>query len=253
MLLLAFYYCIIDIATVRQVVLSFVSRKVLPKWFRLILAKFVDYAFKSYVLSQHKELIIKQKRASLYEYALSRYLDTGEIKYPLNSSNKDYSSMSYLKDYCSNLGLDKELKECFKINHAEYERTKRLKNRVGDMLRSGPCLFLTFTFTNTSLNETTSLTRRRAVTKFLKQYNCKFVANIDFGNDETKTMREHYHALINCDYVNSKSWKYGALNFERVRNKNIENDKIKLSKYISKLSNHAIKETTKRSSLIYSR
>ena len=78
-----------------------------------------------------------------------------------------------------------------------------------------------------------------------------YVANIDYGS---KNKREHYHALINCDKVDFKSWrKYGNINAKRVRNKDIESDKTKLSKYIAKLSNHAIKETTKRSCLIYSR
>jgi hypothetical protein len=78
-----------------------------------------------------------------------------------------------------------------------------------------------------------------------------YVANIDYG---AKNKREHYHALINCDKIDFSNWrKYGNINAERVKNKDIESDKIKLSKYIAKLSNHAIKETTKRSCLIYSR
>lgn len=240
----------------------------LDKWYCLSLAersnrcfyfskmskRVIDYAYKSYVLNEHSDLLIKQKRASLYEYALIQAYETGEIKYALRTHNKDYGSMSDLLDYCAVNGLKNELKECFKINHAEYERTKRLKNRVATMLLNGSCIFLTLTFTDATLKETTPQQRRVAVSRYLKQYNCMYVANIDFGKDKTKTMREHYHALINCDKVEFESWRrYGNINAERIRNRDIESDKTKLSKYIAKLSNHAIKETTKRSSLMYSR
>ena len=144
-----------------------------------------------------------------------------------------------------------ELKECEKINHAYYERIKRLKNRVASILLNGSCIFLTLTFNDDTLRNTTEKQRRVAVSRYLKQYGCMYVANIDYGS---KNKREHYHALINCDKVDFKSWrKYGNINAKRVRNKDIESDKTKLSKYIAKLSNHAIKETTKRSCLIYSR
>lgn len=120
------------------------------------------------------------------------------------------------------------------------------------MLLNGSCIFLTLTFRDDVIKETNANTRRVAVRRYLKQYNCMYVANIDFGDDERYTHREHYHALINCNKVDYKSWTYGNIDFERVRFKNSDTT-TKLSKYICKLSNHAIKETTKRSSLIYSR
>lgn len=214
----------------------------------------IDYAFKSKILIEHSDLLVKQKRASLYEYSLNRLYEDGVILYALRSEKEGFMPYNELLSYCAENGLLNELKECMKINHAEYERTKRLKNRVATMLLNGSCIFLTLTFTDATLKETTPQQRRVAVSRYLKQYNCMYVANIDFGKDETKTMREHYHALINCDKVEFESWrKYGNINAKRVRNKDIESDKTKLSKYIAKLSNHAIKETTKRSCLIYSR
>ena len=93
-------------------------------------------------------------------------------------------------------------------------------------------------------------TRRKYVSRCLKKYNTLYVANIDFGK---KNGREHYHAVISIDKVDNKDWLYGDIDFKRVRNKNIEEDKKRLSKYIAKLSNHAIKETTKRCCLLYSR
>lgn len=218
------------------------------------MANQIDYAFKSYVLKEHADLLQRQKRSSLYDYSLNKLINEGVVLYAFKSKKKYYNSSIELMDYVISNDLVNEYKECIKINHAEYERTHRLKERVRAMLLNGSCIFLTLTFTDQILNSTTPKQRRVAVSRFLKKYNCSYVANIDFGVDKTKTMREHYHALINCDKVNYKHWqKFGNLDFERVRNKGIENNTSKLSKYIAKLANHSIKESAKRSSLIYSR
>lgn len=213
--------------------------------------RIIDYAFKSKVLKEHSDLLVKQKRASLYEYSLQKLYEEGVVLYALRSEKEGFNPYSELLAYCVSNGLNNELNECIKINRAEYERTKRLKNRVADMLLSGSCVFLTLTFNDNTLSNTSEKQRRVAVSRYLKQYGCKYVANIDYG---AKNKREHYHALINCDKIDFENWrKYGNINAERVRNRDIESDKTRLSKYIAKLSNHAIKETTKRSCLIYSR
>lgn len=213
--------------------------------------KCIDYAFKSKILNEHRDLLVMQRRASLYEYSLDRYNNDGVILYALRSHKVGFMPYNDLLSYCDKNGLMNELKECMKINHADYERTKRLKNRVKTMLLNGSCIFITLTFNDDTLLNTTEKQRRVAVSRYLKQYGCMYVANVDFGS---KNKREHYHALINCDKIDFKSWrKFGNINAKRVRNKDIESDKTKLSKYIAKLSNHAIKETTKRSCLIYSR
>lgn len=213
--------------------------------------RFIDYAFKSKVLNEHEDLLIWQKRASLFEYSKKKLEEEGVVLYALKTNKKGYTDYIDIETYCKDNGLTDVLKECFRINHAEYERTRRLKERVAKMLLSGSCIFLTLTFTDDTLNNTTLKQRRVAVTRFLKQYGCMYVANIDYG---AKNKREHYHALINCDNVDFASWrKYGNINAERVRIKDINKDMTKLSKYICKLSNHAIKETTQRSSLLYSR
>lgn len=153
-----------------------------------------------------------------------------------------------------------DIKEARKINKASYSRVKRLKERVTGMLTSGHCVFCTFNFNDEILSTTTSETRRKYVTRHLKSFNCQYIANIDFGNDNEYidrkgnkrkgTSREHYHALICIDKLPMK-WSYGFEFLEHVRIKNSTD--VKLSKYISKLTNHAIKETTKRYAVIYSR
>lgn len=136
--------------------------------------------------------------------------------------------------------------EAKKINHASYKRAIRLKQRISEIIQKDS-LFLTFTFTDDVLNSTSSATRKTYVVRFLKSFGVKFVANVDFGS---KNGREHYHAILQMPKINLTQWKYGALNGKTVRN---STDDVKLAKYISKLTNHAIKETTKRHAIIYSR
>lgn len=140
--------------------------------------------------------------------------------------------------------------EGLRINNARYHRISRLRKRVESIVYyNGFSYFLTLTFTNDSLNKLSEKTRRRYVHYYLKSISNNYVANIDYGK---RNHREHYHAVVQCDYIDSKLWKYGNLDFERI---NIFNDSStdKLSNYVAKLVNHAIKETNKRSVIIYSR
>lgn len=211
----------------------------------------IDYVLKSKVLRENSDLLLKVKQSSLLEYAIYQYEVNGIVLRALNSENKGVLRKTDLFIECAEKDLIKEYFEAFKINKAYYYRQCRLNKRVETILLSGSCIFGTLTFTDKVLNETTEKERRVMVVRYLKSISNNYVANIDFGK---KNHREHYHFLARCDLASNKEWlKYGACKFERVRNRNIENDKVRLSKYIAKLSNHAIKETTKRSALIYSR
>ena len=117
------------------------------------------------------------------------------------------------------------------------------------MMVKGNCIFLTMTFTDIVLNETSYDSRRRYVREYLKSQGDYYIANIDFGE---KNDREHYHAVILADKVDYSPWhKYGAIKGQRV-NVSVEDAK-RLSKYVSKLTNPAIKETTKQHRVIYGR
>lgn len=143
-----------------------------------------------------------------------------------------------------------EWKEAKMVNEASYKRTKRLKDKILNMLESGSCIFLTLTFKDNVLENTISETRKKYVSRYLKKVSNCYIANIDFGK---KNEREHYHALVQCDSVDGKWWREncGSINFERVI---VALDcETKLAKYINKLTNHAIKETTRRNCVIYSR
>lgn len=143
---------------------------------------------------------------------------------------------------------DKELfTEARKVNRSSYEKRNRLSKKIESMLSNSNCIFLTLTFTDEILASTSEDTRRRYITRFLKSNCLKYVANIDYGK---KNEREHYHAVVVADKIDNKLYPYGAINFERIR---ITSNSKKLAKYVVKLTNHAIKETTKRAHTIYSR
>ena len=138
--------------------------------------------------------------------------------------------------------------EAVKMANADYHRKARIKKRISCMLEHGQCLFLTLTFNDNVISNTNDIVRRKYVLNYLRLFSTQYVANVDYG---IKNDREHYHAVLLTDNVDMSKWLYGFAYVERINN-NI-NDAVKLSKYISKLTNHAIKETTKRNCVIYSR
>ena len=201
-------------------------------------------------------------KSSILKTDLCKRISAIDKKTYLNAQEgviQDYELDNTYFDLLLQYGF-KDITEARKINKASYSRVKRLKNRVANMLTKGHCIFATFNFNDDILNNTNEDTRRQYVRRYLKQFNCDYVANIDFGSDKDyvdrkgntrkATSREHYHALICIDRL-PLNWSYGYQFLEHVRLK--DKCDVKLSKYISKLTNHAIKETTRRSCLIYSR
>lgn len=143
--------------------------------------------------------------------------------------------------------IDPEIRRnCDLLANAYYQRVKRVNQRIAIMLPFN-CVWLTLTFTDECLASTTSKTRRKYVTRWLDKNSFLYVANIDYGSQNG---REHYHALIiPKGFIDYTSFGHGAVNGERCYN---DNDKA-ISKYIAKLTNHAIKVTTKNNKIIYSR
>ena len=147
-----------------------------------------------------------------------------------------------------NIKRRSDFKECERIYNASCKRTHRLKKRITDMITNNDCIFVTLTFTNQVLSSTNYDTRRKYVARFLKQVANDYIANIDFGK---KNGRVHYHGIVVSNLINPLLWQYGTCNVKKCSCS--PNDIVRLSKYINKLTNHAIKDTTKRYALIYSR
>lgn len=201
----------------------------------------IDYAFKAEVLSQHEDILKLQRHHSFLNYLQNYTLEDIDLDYTKAVSETVFSILS-------DENLVKVWQEAEKINLAYYARVKRLKKRIFDMLLQGTCFFFTLTFTDDVLARTSAQTRRKYVTLFLRSLSDTYCANIDFGSQNG---REHYHAVVLADTVDLSAWDcYGFSNAKKIGS---EKDFTKIAKYISKLTNHAVKATTKGSKAIYSK
>lgn len=165
----------------------------------------------------------------------------------------DFGSLSEMALYCNHKGYGEEFSRALEISNSFQSRTKRLRNRIQSYLNESQCTFLTLTFTDETLNKTSPWARRLLVIRYLKSQKVPYVANIDYGFENH---REHYHALICSQSINYEGWHtYGSIKGKKVclKGDNDTKTSLALARYISKLTNHAIKETTKGSKVIYSR
>lgn len=199
----------------------------------------IDYKYKAQVLGNNLHLALNQ-------ISYSQFCHIQDELYDCQTENIfDQQSIDYwLEDLFNKFG-GCALREAERINNARNHRIQRLKKRVENII-SYRSFFLTLTFTDEVLNKTSEKTRRLYITRFLKSLSTNYVGNIDFG---AKNHREHYHAIIQCNNIDHKAWPYGNIDFELIDF--TQDSTHRLSKYISKLTNHAIKETTQRKALIY--
>lgn len=200
-----------------------------------------NYELKAHVLNDYSEVLKLQREHSRLVY-LDAYTD---VKIDAEYKETVNEMVSYFFDDDEALQIWRVAE---RINLAYYARVKRLKDRISSMLREGRCYFLTLTFSDDTLERVSAKTRRRYVTYFLKTLSDTYVANIDFGS---QNQREHYHAVVLADWVDMSAWNcYGFSKAQKIAS---EDDFIPLAKYISKLTNHAVKATTNGCRAIYSK
>lgn len=141
--------------------------------------------------------------------------------------------------------------EAHRINLNKYARARRLRRYVERMVESDRgALFLTLTFKDDVL-KLKPKTRREYLKTWLRTYCQYYVANIDFGS---KNGREHYHAVVyglTDDGLKVWAEKYGFVDVRKVGEN--KGDVKAVSKYVAKLTNHALKETSKSSRILYPR
>lgn len=218
----------------------------------------IDYGLKAKILTENSKLLKLENKSRFKQFLIDNLTARGfdpqfcEEIIALNSEGVfDYPELEIECLLDNKLDL---LKECKKINYANFKRVRKLKERINDIcLNYEQPYFITLTFTDSAFKTTNEKTRRTYVARFLKSTNCPYVANVDYGQ---KNEREHYHAVIGLSKktkldFSKRHYLCGAVDSEKIR----VNDKsvIRLSKYVSKLTNHAIKETNKRCAIIYSR
>lgn len=200
-----------------------------------------NYEFKAHVLNDYSEVLKLQR-----EHSRLVYLDTyTDVKIDAQYKETVNEMVSYFFDDDEALQIWREAE---RINLAYYARVKRLKDRISSMLREGRCYFLTLTFSDDTLERVSAKTRRRYVTYFLKSLSDTYVANIDFGS---QNQREHYHAVVMADGVDMSAWD--CFGFSKAQKIASEDDYTPIAKYISKLTNHAVKATTNGCRAIYSK
>ena len=238
-----------------------------------------NYAIKSTILEQYSsdlEIVRKYKRA---EYLQEKYQsekalrELPQVYRPQGLQLMSQSDIDFFRKYIAEGEKIKSksiylFNECYKMVSADVQRKKRLRQRVERIMEKGSTYFLTLTFNDDTLSNTDVKTRRTYVARFLKSISDDYVGNVDFGK---LNGREHYHAVIysyklddiQYQYTNRYGWicsiceqfsEWSKLGFYSIKScGKDEKDKQKLAWYVSKLTNHAVKETTKRNALIYSR
>lgn len=206
--------------------------------------------------------MLQQEKLRLKSALIQSGLDKEVAK--ASRHNFAYGDRSKLEELEDVYGLEL-VQVARSINQSKYKRKQRISSRIGSLISLGSCVFLTLTFRNEVLDETTAETRRRYVSRFLKECSPAYVANIDFGDDgniheykaddgtiRVSTAREHYHAIVFVPSVDLDGWKHGIINAKRI---NVESDDIEaVTKYVAKLSNHAMKVNNGHAPrMIYSR
>ena len=173
----------------------------------------------------------------------------------------DIANLEKYSDAISLLIANPDLmQEAEKVSHARYTRATKLYKTLELFLTFFPCTFVTLTFNDDTLNSTSFETQRKYVKRYLKSQALFYIANVDYG---AKNGRVHFHAVVTTQSLDLKKWhKYGAIKTEKIivsieKNSDVSKCVTKinakrLGKYISKLSNHAIKETASGCRVIYS-
>lgn len=197
----------------------------------------LDYKEKQAILTLKLDYI--QKRLSKW-YHRELQVIPEEDKYLL-FERKDIMVKKFNKKYGSRMWYKAEL-----LNHARYKRKQRIQHKIEHMVLNGQASFITLTFTDTVLTSTNEITRRKYVARWCKENSSFYVANIDYGDLKN---REHYHAVLTAG--NYSKWEYGFIKIKKVRADS--KDLTKVSKYVSKLTNHAIKKSGKLKRIIYSK
>ena len=121
--------------------------------------------------------------------------------------------------------------------------------------------WITLTFTDEVLRETTYEQRRLAVREFLYAQGVEFIGTVDYGSGRKyvsfskelrrATWREHYHVLVS-GFVDVSLWTLGEQT--HIIKTGVDGDDIgRISQYISEASILAISHTSENVRLIYSR
>ena len=176
-------------------------------------------------------------------------LENGDLKNYL-SYRQDLIKMGGYENLDFNLDLKNnyDFTLCEQMRRARYEQSKKVQNHIQFLFNlEGYLYFATFTFKDESLL-LSAYTRKQKIRRLLSSNFDDYILNIDFGS---KNEREHFHAIIYEKIDNSyikdnhlkhkklDSYNLGIYDLQKIQSTDIS--KVKLGKYISKLTLHSIK------------
>lgn len=173
------------------------------------------------------------------------------IDYSLEANLIDYNKSRY-KAFKDGVSFE-EYKPYQKIINARYCKSSRIKKRLVYLITHFDYLFFcTFTFDDLLLSKC-DRTKRDYIKYTLNNFSSDihYILNVDYGK---KNEREHYHCIVATNF-NLDLRKYLKENYrcftscDRIGTSS--NDIKRLSKYINKLTNHCIKNTTKNKRIVY--
>ena len=200
----------------------------------------VDYKEKQAILTHKLDYI--QKRLSKWYHREEQRTPSEDLYLLMDKKIKTIKKFNNnYKKYLFNAWEKSNL-----LNHARYKRKQRIQNKIEKLVLDGHSAFITLTFSDTVLNLTNEKTRRIYVARWCKENSDFYVANIDYGD---LRHREHFHAVLRVGSYSN--WKYGFMSKKIIRSKS--KDLNKVSKYVSKLTNHAIKKSGQLKRIIYSK
>ena len=200
----------------------------------------VDYKEKQAILTHKLDYI--QKRLSKWYHRQEQITPSEDLFLLMEQKNKIIKKFNNKYKKILNQAWDKTSN----LNHARYKRKQRIQNKIEKLVLDGNSSFITLTFTDTVIAKTSEITRRRYVARWCKENSDFYVANIDYGD---LRHREHFHAVLRVGTYTS--WNYGFMSKKQIRSKS--KDLNKVSKYVSKLTNHAIKKSGQLKRIIYSK
>ena len=197
-----------------------------------------EYSFEEKSAALQGETIKELKKHYVKEYQqYSEYHFGKHYKYKAQPE-KSFEEIQSADDY--------EL--CKKLLRSRKDKTQRLKKRLSIMFQK-PCLFLTLTFDNFYIALPFSENRER-VRRFLKSLGCAYVANADWGKENG---RLHFHAVVQLNHIDFNLWKFGNMAFQKIYISHTDESKIRLARYMIKLTFHSVKSSTCFSNIMYSR
>jgi hypothetical protein len=147
--------------------------------------------------------------------------------------------------HCVNfiVGRDKNMwTYAYKDFRNTLSRSRRLRKRIEFMLNYPSVFFVTLTLAREYSFEYVC----KCVKKFLSPFEF-YVANPDWGK---LNGRLHWHCVLVSDFIDHNWWKLGNIDFVRVKG---FGSSSRLSKYVTKLSRHALKDSVQRQKILYSR